>query len=280
MKLLNLGCGGTFHKDWINMDFVSNSNSVISCNLLKGIPLGDTEIDVVYHSHVLEHFNQDDGVKFLNECYRVMKSRAIIRIAVPDLEGIVRSYLKNLELAVAGDDQAKNNYNWIILELFDQMVRNQSGGKMKAYLESPVIDNENFVYKRIGVEGRNIRECFLENQLHRKDKLNHKSSKPFLLRKFFKKMFRTLRGSQRNLKLSAFDQQALKIGKFRLGGEIHQWMYDRYSLEELLLSVGFTEVRVCNALESQIENWDDYQLDVVKGEVRKPDSLFIEALKP
>ena len=280
MKLLNLGCGGTFHKDWINMDFVSNSNSVINCNLLKGIPIGDTEIDVVYHSHMLEHFNQDDGVKFLNECYRVMKPRAIIRIAVPDLEGIVRSYLKNLELAVAGDDQAKNNYNWIILELFDQMVRNQSGGKMKAYLESPVIDNENFVYKRIGAEGRNMRESFLDNQLYRKDKLNHKSSKPFLLRKFFKKMLRTLRGSQRNMKLSAFDQQALKIGKFRLGGEIHQWMYDRYSLEELLLSVGFTEVSVCNAFESQIENWEDYQLDVVKGEVRKPDSLFIEAQKP
>jgi hypothetical protein len=56
-------------------------------------------------------------------------------------------------------------------------------------------------------------------------------------------------------------------------------MYDRYSLTELLKEVGFSEIIHSNAFESEIENWEEYQLDVIDGEVRKPDSLFIEAKK-
>ncbi len=70
-----------------------------------------------------------------------------------------------------------------------------------------------------------------------------------------------------------------KIGKFRLGGEIHQWMYDRYSLSELLNKVGFVDIKVCSAFESEIPNWQNYQLETINGVVRKPDSLFIEAKK-
>ena len=56
-------------------------------------------------------------------------------------------------------------------------------------------------------------------------------------------------------------------------------MYDRYSLATLLDKVGFSDIKICSPFESTIENWDLYQLDVVNGEVRKPDSLFIEARK-
>ena len=79
--------------------------------------------------------------------------------------------------------------------------------------------------------------------------------------------------------LTEQESKALKIGQFRLGGEIHQWMYDRYSLSELLSQVGFTEIKVCSAFESEIQTWETYQLDVINGEVRKPDSLFMEARK-
>jgi predicted SAM-dependent methyltransferase len=51
-KLLNLGCGKRFHKDWVNLDFVSNNPSVSAHNLLNGIPFENDAFDVVYHSHV------------------------------------------------------------------------------------------------------------------------------------------------------------------------------------------------------------------------------------
>ena len=71
------------------------------------------------------------------------------------------------------------------------------------------------------------------------------------------------------------------IGRFRLSGEVHQWMYDRVSLGRLLTSAGFSEVRVCQAQDSAIADFASYQLDTDEaGAVRKPDSLFMEARKP
>ncbi|MCS7029371.1 MAG: methyltransferase domain-containing protein [Bacteroidia bacterium] len=91
-----------------------------------------TKVEVVYHSHVLEHFSKSDGKKFLQECYRVLKPNGIIRIDILDLERIVKEYLKNLELALQGNTQAQYKYEWIMLEMYDQAVRARSGGDMAA----------------------------------------------------------------------------------------------------------------------------------------------------
>ena len=281
MKLLNLGCGQKYNKDWVNIDFASNNEHVLSHNLLDGIPVENDEVDVVYHSHVLEHFSKDDGFHFIEECYRVLNTNGIIRIAVPDLETIVREYLKNLQLAIEGNAEAKYNYEWITLELFDQTVRNESGGEMKNYLYQPVIENESYVFKRIGSEGKIIRESFLNKQVF-KDKKKQMQTRVSVLKSLLKKgkgMITKIMVREQKSSLTEQESKALKIGQFRLGGEIHQWMYDRYSLSEILSQVGFTEIKVCSAFESEIQNWDTYQLDVINGEVRKPDSLFMEAKK-
>jgi predicted SAM-dependent methyltransferase len=281
MKLLNLGCGQKFHRNWVNIDFVSNSEHVLQHNLLAGIPIEDDEVDVVYHSHVLEHFSKQDGFQFMEECYRILNANGIIRIAVPDLETIAKEYLRNLQLAIEGNVEAKYNYEWIKLELFDQTVRNESGGEMKNYLYQPVIQNESYVFKRIGSEGKIIRESFLNKQVF-KDENKQIIPKVSVLKSVSKKMKRIvvkIFSKKQKCPLTEQEAEALKIGQFRLGGEIHQWMYDRYSLTELLKRVGFAEVKVCTAFESEIKNWEMYQLDVINGEVRKPDSLFIEARK-
>jgi hypothetical protein len=57
-------------------------------------------------------------------------------------------------------------------------------------------------------------------------------------------------------------------------------MYDQFSLKQLLEQCGFSDVRRCTAFESMMDRFDSYHLDVVNGEVRKPDSLFMEAVKP
>jgi predicted SAM-dependent methyltransferase len=282
MKLVNLGCGQKYHKDWINIDFVSNSEDVIQHNLLDGIPINDNEVDLVYHSHVLEHFSKVQGVYFIKECYRVLKVNGIIRIAVPDLETIVKEYLNNLQLAMEGDVEAKHNYEWIKLELFDQMVRNESGGDMKNYLYQPIVKNESYVFKRIGSEGEIIRESFLNKKVLVQDVKKKIKPKVSILKLFLRKGKRVITkikvwGTKSSL--TEQETKALKIGQFRLGGEIHQWMYDRYSLSELLSQVGFSDIKVCSAFESEIQNWEAYQLDVIDSEVRKPDSLFMEAKK-
>ena len=96
-RLLNLGCGSAFHPDWINIDFHNHGGSVLAYDLRLGIPLPDATVDVVYHSHVLEHFTREGGVTFLTECFRVLRPGGLLRIAVPDLENIVRAYITTLE---------------------------------------------------------------------------------------------------------------------------------------------------------------------------------------
>lgn len=285
MMLVNLGCGNSYHKDWINFDFVSNNEFVLQHNLLEGIPLPDNEVNVVYHSHILEHFPKRDGANFIKECYRVLKKDGIIRIAVPDLETIAKEYLKNLHLAIEGDEMAKHNYEWIKLELFDQVVRNESGGSMKDYLYQPIIPNEEYVFKRIGSEGEIIREAYLKNNSLTQNISKERPSEVkvlkliFFLKKLKRKLWKLDQKIFKRNQKSLDQSKEFKIGKFRSSGEIHQWMYDRYSLTELLKSVGFNEIKICSAFESRIQKWDNYQLDVINGKIRKPDSLFMEARK-
>ena len=287
MKYLNLGCGSRYSNmpEWTNLDFVSTGEGVIAHNLMNGIPVENESFDLAYHSHVLEHFTKDDGNKFLQECYRVLKPGGIIRIAVPDLERIAREYLKNLEQALKGDIDAMHNYEWIKLELYDQVVRNVSGGNMAKYIFREQIPNEDYVYERIGEEGRSLRKSYLEH-IDKSNILNIDSIKTVQKDKYFTQSL--LKKIKRKLKESVFQNETKyfknlekenSIGKFRLGGEIHQWMYDRFSLSRLLGEIGFSEMKVKDAFSSKIEDWTRYELESKNGIIYKPDSLFMEAVK-
>ena len=249
MKLLNLGCGSRYHKDWINLDFKSNSQYVIEYDLRTSLPFDNESVDVIYTSHVLEHFSKCFAPKFLQECYRILKPKGIIRVIVPDLEQLMRNYLYFLEKAKNGDIEAQEKYEWTMIELFDQMVRNHSGGEMLNYWKQNPKNQEKFVIERTGSEVKNAIKKIRENP----------NIKPLK---------------------ECIQKTEEEVGKFRLSGEVHQWMYDEYSLGNLLKNIGFKEIRKCNADESNILEFNQYMLDIeCDGSVRKPDSLFMEAQK-
>jgi predicted SAM-dependent methyltransferase len=63
-------------------------------------------------------------------------------------------------------------------------------------------------------------------------------------------------------------------------GELHQWMYDRYSLGQLLESVGFSGVQQQDASTSRIAEWESFHLDTNDdGTPYKRESLYLEAMK-
>jgi len=256
--LLNLGCGHRHHQDWINIDVQSTGPGVRAHSLYAGIPFPDEAIDVVYHSHVLEHFPKRFTPIFLKDCHRVLKPGGIIRVIVPDLERIMRTYIDLLERSLQGDIEAQKRYEWIMLELFDQMVRNQSGGDMLEYWKQQHIPAEDFVIERCGSEAKSV-----INSVRNNPSANVPSQDIYL---------QAIRNKDASL--------IQRIGLFRISGEIHQWMYDRYSLTKLLHETGFTDIKVCRADESAIPNFNSYLLDIEPdGKVRKPDSLFMEARK-
>ena len=57
-------------------------------------------------------------------------------------------------------------------------------------------------------------------------------------------------------------------------------MYDRLSLAAAMANAGLHDVRVCRADESRIDDFDGFQLDRDGDQVRKPDSLFMEGIRP
>jgi len=247
-QLLNLGCGRRFHAAWINIDFSSSSPNVIQHDLSTGIPFEDNSCDVVYHSHLLEHFTKEHAPKFLKDCFRVLKPGGTIRVAIPDLETIIRLYLVLLEKSLRGDLEAQYRYDWITLELFDQMARNTPGGDMLKYWKQNPMPVEDFVTARMGSEVRDI---------IRELRFGGKTAAP-------------------QIRPSASD-----IGSFRLSGEVHQWMYDRFSLARLLGHAGFQDIRTCKADQSAIPGFNSFFLDIEEdGSPRKPDSLYMEATKP
>ena len=131
VNYLNLACGGKFHKAWVNVDMMIMDPSVIKCDLLKGINFPDNTFSVVYHSQFIEHLNYDQGFSFMQECYRVLQPGGIIRVVTPDLENTVRNYLIYLEKCFSDPSEMNAaNYDWLLLEMYDQTTRNSNGGEM------------------------------------------------------------------------------------------------------------------------------------------------------
>ena len=277
IRCLNLGCGNRFHPAWTNVDFNCTGPGVIACDLRKGLPFADASFDVVYHSHVLEHFASDQAPAFLRECYRVLSAGGTIRVAVPDLEAIARNYLQSLAGALAGDHASAERHRWMMLEMYDQSVREKSGGAMAEYLRNPDACMWEFVLGRLGAQAQELmpapgappapvaaaRRRSIARQIA--GCLRH----PNRLRELFLQL------------VLGHEYEILQVGRFRRGGEIHQWMYDRLSLARLLIDAGFVEPGVRGAVDSRIPCWAAYHLDTEPdGTVYKPDSLFMEAVKP
>ncbi|ASC71435.1 Methyltransferase domain protein [Halomicronema hongdechloris C2206] len=282
LEYLNIGCGHRFHHAWQNIDFISSNDKVSPCDLRDGIPFRDSFFQVVYHSHLLEHFSKESALRLTKECFRVIKPRGIIRIVVPDLEAIVNGYLFALDQVLSGNLSWDSNYEWMLLELFDQMIRNSPGGGIKSYFQRKDIPNENFVVERMGSEIKNIAEEQKKVYLH-KNMQNQRICSPKKILRLVHRFFRyPIYRREYLLKLIlGQDYKFLEIGRFRQSGEIHQWMYDRYSLRKLLNNCGFIGIVQRTAKESYIPNWESFNLDTEPdGSTYKPYSLFMEAIKP
>ena len=248
LKYINIGCGDKWHKDWVNLDMHSRSPYVVECNMLNGIPYGDNEFEVVYHSEVLEHFQKENATIFIKECFRILKPNGVMRIVVPDLENIINEYHRLLQQNIQNPDPISvANYDWILLELYDQAVRNSNEGDMAKILSDDKIINEKYIIDRIGYVGRSILDY---HRGHVKGKMKKGNvlqgiKKIITNKNVFKHMLL-------NVLLNKKEKEMMELGKFRLSGEIHYWMYDRFSLTRILSNCGFKHIEIKSPFESNI----------------------------
>jgi len=126
---VNLGCGSTPFKGWINIDkswnvrlyrlplikklairFLSSFGLVAKeslkyvvdyppnvdvrgCDITKGLPFDDLSVDYIYTSQMLEHLRREDAIFVLKECHRVLKPGGVLHVVVPDLRLLTNEYI-------------------------------------------------------------------------------------------------------------------------------------------------------------------------------------------
>lgn len=112
---LNLGCGPTGIKGWLNYDwgvlpFLSKMQSfrkiLVKLEILpntyditwpaiklvdirKKLPLPNDSVKYIYCSHVLEHFERWEALKILQECKRILALKGFIRVIIPDIKKMI-----------------------------------------------------------------------------------------------------------------------------------------------------------------------------------------------
>lgn len=94
MIRVNIGCGWrNFGPDWIHIDGGRYPHLQYKTNTLDDLHFfEDNTVDLLYASHVLEYFDNDEVKNILKEWRRVIKVDGIIRIAVPDFESMSHLY--------------------------------------------------------------------------------------------------------------------------------------------------------------------------------------------
>lgn len=124
---LNLGCGSVRPEAWINTDSSLNANmqripivgkvfmklfgtveytdaNIKYMNLNKRwTSYADNSVDIVYASHLFEHLSLKSADLFLKESFRCLKKDGTLRLVVPDLYKICKTYINEFESGAKTD---------------------------------------------------------------------------------------------------------------------------------------------------------------------------------
>ena len=118
LKYLHIGCGdNVLPKPFINIDNRKKKGVL----RLKAYPLRfkTNTFDLVYASHILEHFKKKQVLKVLVEWVRVLKPGGVLRISVPSFENLSKIYnidkdIDNISGPLMGGQTYKDNFHYEI----------------------------------------------------------------------------------------------------------------------------------------------------------------------
>ena len=268
-RKLNFGCGTRFSDSWVNIDFDSYDSRVQRVNLLSGFPFADSSFDAVYSSHVLEHFDPDQGRFLLSESFRVLTKGGVLRIVVPDLEGSCREYLRVLSMEPG--DEKHQLYSWIIIEMLDQLVRNKPSGQMGPFWDA--LTNDGGLEMKAYIMARTQNNVFdSPPKLSFLDKLKRVTPNKLYTKLTYTYLHFISLLLPKSLRELVFVQTTI--------GERHRWMYDRFSMTKLFQDAGFSRVQVVSHNTSDIPGFEFSELDcLASGSPYKNNSIYMEGTK-
>ncbi len=124
---LHLGCGakhipGWFHIDALDFAHIDHRGPVEDLSFIK-----DGAVELIYTSHVLEHFGRKTHMDALREWRRVLAPGGVLRLAVPDFGAAAQLYLsgtlprgiEDIRGLVCGGQRDKYDFHGMIFDEAD-----------------------------------------------------------------------------------------------------------------------------------------------------------------
>lgn len=118
---LHLGCGTKRIEGYVNIDcrFLPNVDEIQNIELLRTYK--PDSVDVIYASHVLEHFGRWKYKHVLQRWYEILKPNGVLRLAVPNFASICEHYNKNKNLSeimglLYGGQDYTENFHYITFD--------------------------------------------------------------------------------------------------------------------------------------------------------------------
>ncbi len=249
----------------------------------KSLKCPNSSFDAVNAYHVFEHLTPREGEHFALEILRVLKPGGIFRISVPDLEQSCRNYLHYLARAVQEPtDQNLRQSKWSVMEIFEQMVRDKSGGLMLEAIRSGEYDEEYLnqyysdvfrpIFRKGRTDNRNAALVDIKRTVLQQ-----------LMRVMPKRLYLGLARRIKNVLIKRFVPDETILAKYHplVRKETVRWMYDRLSLRFLAEKVGFVQFEQMTFKDSDIPHWDRYDLDrSIHGDRPIDPSVYVECRRP
>lgn len=85
-KKLNIGSGGVYFDGWLNID-LNSEKADMKLDVRRSLPFNN--IDLIYCEHFIEHLTKQEAETFIKNCYKILKSNGVIRIATFDLDNLI-----------------------------------------------------------------------------------------------------------------------------------------------------------------------------------------------
>jgi predicted SAM-dependent methyltransferase len=136
MLKLHVGCGDRFIPGFAHIDIMDSPHIDHCCSIDKLHEFADNTVDLIYASHVLEHFGRHEVLDVLREWHRVLKPSAVLRLAVPDFAAVVELYAQEglqdgmsglVGLTCGGQRNAYDFHKIIFDEPFLTFLLNKAG---------------------------------------------------------------------------------------------------------------------------------------------------------
>lgn len=95
---LHVGCGAKYLEGWTNLDIVNDNKIDIMDDASLLLSIEDESCDIIYASHILEHFGRHEWRDVLSVWQSKLKKGGVLRLAVPNFEKVVEYYSKTKDI--------------------------------------------------------------------------------------------------------------------------------------------------------------------------------------